>query len=264
MINAIRALSIGNTATGGGADMGRVIVPARTEIVAVIDLIRHGQSRRNLKRYEGIVNGRLPLTPLTARGRTQMVRLRSVYKRVELVPRVVFTPKHILRTHNSADILSEEYVPAPTRCYEERLGELYNGEAEGCDKRDVNTPEMLRRYQQHPGTFRYEGGESIYQVEGRMAGFLGVFRAYAHDYAQVPSHKRNIYYAQAVTSRGAIVAALRHVLGVDPNGLVDLRILGDYIGNGSVTRIGFDVRGVAYIMFIGKRDAAHLRLKTRF
>lgn len=244
--------------------MSKTIVPARTEIVAVIDLVRHGQSKRNLKRYEGIVNGRLPLTPLTALGRAQMVRLRGVYKRVELVPRIVFTPKHILRTHHSADILSEEYAPSPTRCYDERLGELYNGEAESCDKRDVNTPQMLRKYQQHPGTFRYEGGESIHQVEGRMSGFLGVFMGYAHAYAKAPEHRRKAYYAQAVTSRGAIVAALRHVLGVDPNSLVDLRILGDYIGNGSVTRIGFDARGVAYIMFIGKRDAAHLRLKTRF
>ena len=231
----------------------------RTEIVAAIDLIRHGESKRNRPEYRPFINGRMPLTPLTAYGRAQMVQLDALYKRVHLVPEQIYAPNGIVRALASAEILRVRHPEVPLHL-DYRLAELSNGAAEGCLKAQVYTRQLLQDYREHPGTFRYSEGESIHQVERRIAGFLHTFRMSAHP----TKHNHGIFYSQAVTSRGTIVAALRWALGVDPDGPVDLRVLGDHIYNATVTRIGFEEDGRPHIMFIGRRGVRDLQLKTRF
>ena len=232
--------------------------PRIIQAKAVLDLIRHPESEAN--REKDRVGGRQNLADLTARGVLQAETLRDMYAYAGLVPEAIYRSP-LLRAARAVEIhLKHRLTKSPIYVMDEWT-ELYNGAAEGCHKRLVYTPQVVRAYQENPGGFAHPHGESIDAVTSRVGLALTQFKWDVEN--REPLHARRnqgVFYAQAFTHKGAINGAIRWIYGL--HGSVDTRWLAHYIGNSTVTRVAIDEIGGWHILFIGRRGRTWLRLRT--
>lgn len=122
----------------------------------MIVLVRHGETEWNV---EGRLQGHLD-SPLTEKGREQVVKLKSVLKHF-IFDEVYASP--CKRVRETVGILK----PRPLVIYDSRLKEMCAGIYEGVKRKDI--PSELDRYDNW--FFHWEGAESYNDVYLRLLEF---------------------------------------------------------------------------------------------
>jgi broad specificity phosphatase PhoE len=181
----------------------------------VLILVRHGESEANAK---GLLLGRTD-APLTDTGRRQAAAVRQLLHQ----PVVAAWSSPLSRARDTAALLD---LDCPVNI-DERWVEVDYGEYE-CQPLSDIPADVWREWRQDP-TFRPEGGETLAEVDARVAGACDAL--FAQDGAGARSRDGDVVVVSHVTP---IKAAVAWALGADAGLSWRLHLL-----TASVTRIGW-------------------------
>lgn len=127
-----------------------------------IFVTRHGISEHNMR--TDVFMGRSPESPLTKEGRAQATRLGRRLAKEAKITRIISSS--LRRTMETAELIAAEAgcgAPLP----EDAFWELDKGSWEGVMPVEL-PPEIVRQVADAPFTYRYGGGESYKDVQGRV------------------------------------------------------------------------------------------------
>ena len=134
-----------------------------------IFLIRHGQSAANTESH--LVGGRSHKTPLTEKGIGQSQELGRSLREQDIYPdRVYVSPAN--RTVQTAGFCLHEMGLNTRPIIEEAIQELGQGIMEGMPRELAYTKEVKQEMERLDKHFKFEEGESMYEVGRRMHGWL--------------------------------------------------------------------------------------------
>jgi broad specificity phosphatase PhoE len=147
-----------------------------------IVLVRHGESERNIHKEIAEAQGELVYggdirdvdVPLTERGRSQAVATGKALSQTFQFDCIFVSP--FVRTHQTADIVSEQFATAIPQTAEERLREIDFGTLDGLTKAGIQArcpSEWERKQRLGKYWYRPPGGESYPDVSLRLHSFLG-------------------------------------------------------------------------------------------
>lgn len=140
-----------------------------------IYLIRHGQTARNLKDNQLI--GQSPDEPLTKRGEDQAMALGRRFAKEALVFKEVYCSPYTRAVETCKWACS--YIDTPKPIIVDDLREYSTGEATHKNRAEVITAEVFEAMTELGMHFNYVGGESLFEVQKRMAKWLfGVMQKY--------------------------------------------------------------------------------------
>jgi broad specificity phosphatase PhoE len=161
-------------------------------------LVRHGESERNIHKEIAEAQGELVYggdirdvdVPLTERGRAQAVATGKALSKMFQFDRMFVSP--YVRTHQTADIVSQQFASAIPQTVEERIREIEFGTLDGLTKAGINThypSEWERKQRLGKYWYRPPGGESYPDVALRVHSFLGtITREYSQRSVLVICH----------------------------------------------------------------------------
>ena len=127
--------------------------------------IRHAETELNVQ--PNIVGGRSNHANLTELGRTQAEKFGTWLGQSDITPDVVYISPTV-RTWDTAQlVLDHANIAAPVHI-DDRLQELAQGVKEGANRAETYTDEVLETLHSDPMNFKFEGGESVSEVQARM------------------------------------------------------------------------------------------------
>jgi probable phosphoglycerate mutase len=199
-------------------------------------LIRHAECDINLA-YNQTIGGRSHHSPLTDRGKLQAAFLRRRF----CIENIVFDSVHsspAIRAHHTAIIgtgTDKDIIISPS------LQELSQGEWEGKDRAACYTADILQVICSDPLHFRAPGGESQYDVETRMHGYVN------EQFDGLPTEHTAALYTHGM----AIKCFLRGVLSSSPHmtRMID-------INNTAITHVTYHSKQWHIVTI---NDTAHLK-----
>lgn len=200
-------------------------------------LFRHVQSELNLQQGV-IVGGRSNHTPPSELGLTQGPKLGAWITRQGLHPDFVEASPAVrtIATHDLA--MTAAGILIPKIRTDDRLQELSQGVHEGKNRDEVYTPEVAEAIKQHHLKFKFDEGESMYEVYLRM-------KSWVHD-------KQAEYLGNTMGFAFTHGFAIRCYLGGE-RGWTHAQIRTNDVDNASATHIKFDENGQLYD-FVMERD----------
>ena len=161
-------------------------------------LVRHGESERNIHKEIAEAQGELVYggdirdvdVALTERGRAQAVATGKALSTMFQFDRMFVSP--YVRTHQTADIISQQF-PAPiAQTAEERIREIEFGMLDGLTRSGIHArypSEWERKQRLGKYWYRPPGGESYPDVALRVHSFLGtITREYSQRSVLVICH----------------------------------------------------------------------------
>ncbi len=160
--------------------------------------VRHAEAVTNTQ--PGLVGGQNNTTPLTERGRQQAALFGKYLHSNAVVPNVVFSSGAIRADTTAAIALAQAGIELPL-LHDDRLMEMSQGEYEGAPRTHVYSPENLEKYAITTMDGKLPGGESMREVQQRMAAFL-------EETSQTYPHERVLVFGHGLAIR-ALAGALR-------------------------------------------------------
>lgn len=167
-----------------------------------IYLIRHGETDRN-KNGRHII-GQSPEEPLNATGRKQAKQLGMRLKKENIVFQEMYCSPYS-RAVETCNIASKEFTEQKPILTEE-LREYDTGEATGKNRADTITFDVLNEMKELGMHFNYPGGESLYEVEKRVAKWL---------YNVVQKHKDTYVNIAAFSHSMTLKCLIHYIMGFD-------------------------------------------------
>jgi broad specificity phosphatase PhoE len=127
-------------------------------------LIRHGETDWNREPARCLGWAEIGLNE-TGRAQAHALGGALVGRGLELI-----VTSHLLRARETAELIREELGGEPRLVVDPRLAETHRGEWESRLFMDIMAadPETWRHYREHPETFRFPGGESLVDQQGRV------------------------------------------------------------------------------------------------
>ncbi len=175
--------------------------------MTTVYLIRHAESEGNVNRH--LVGGQSNHMPLTERGQDQAHRLGERLQREGLR----FTSLHSSTARRARDTMS---LVAPYLGFSDAdiitsadILEVSQGAWEGQLRAKVYSEQTRAQYLADPLNFKPPGGESVREVQGRMARWL-------RQLVPAPGSPAGPQSLAAVTHGYALRCLLIHLLGGDP------------------------------------------------
>ncbi len=194
--------------------------------------VRHAEAVTNTQ--PDLVGGQNNMTPLTERGRQQAALFGEYLRSNAIVPDVVFSSGAVRADTTAAIALSQAGIELPL-LHDDRLQEMAQGRYEGAPRAHAYSPENLEKYAIATMDGKLPGGESMREVQQRMATFLA-------ETSQVHPQERVLVFGHGLAIR-ALAGALR--------GFTKHAILAEQTDNVSLTLI--EARDPAPVVhFVGK------------
>lgn len=135
-----------------------------------VSLLRHGESELNAHAPER-VNGRSNFARLTPLGATQARLAGRWMHHHEFRPQIAVSSTALRTRLTMAHVAGEMGLIIPT-IQEPAIQELSRGVAEGKIWADLLTPDVVAAIEADPFGFKFDGGESIRDVQARMTNWF--------------------------------------------------------------------------------------------
>jgi broad specificity phosphatase PhoE len=161
-------------------------------------LVRHGESERNIHKEIAEAQGELVYggdirdvdVALTERGRAQAIATGRALSTMFQFDRMFVSP--YLRTHQTADLMSQQFANPISQAVEERIREIEFGTLDGLTRTGIQArfpTEWERKQRLGKYWYRPPGGESYPDVALRLHSFLGtITREYRQESVLVICH----------------------------------------------------------------------------
>lgn len=148
--------------------------------------IRHAETELNIQPH--IIGGRSNHVGLTALGRAQAAAFGTWLAGSSIVPDAIYASPAVRTQHTAQLILQHGRLTLPVHT-DDRLQELAQGVKEGADRKATYTQDVLARIANDPCNFKFQGGESVRDVQYRMSEvFADIAQTHPDETVFVISH----------------------------------------------------------------------------